>query len=74
MKDMILFELELPWPLPDLKIAVVKSAIMRRWTVFVRWHIREATDGAFYYDYQWWLQLRAWWFPVYFFRGWIQRG
>lgn len=74
MEDKILFKANLPRPLPDLKLAVVKSGRKGRWTVFLRLHTGERADGAYYYEHISLIQIRAWWFPVLFFRGWIRRG
>ena len=72
-QDRELLRLEAPWPLPDIVLAVIKSESKRRWTILFRLKTDEATDGAYYYDFIWWLQLRAWWPPVYFYRGWASR-
>ena len=73
-EDRELFRLEAPWPLPDLLMVVVKSGQRHRWTVLFRLRTAEGTDGAYWADYTWWLQLRCWWPPVAFFRGWMKRG
>lgn len=73
-EDRELFRIDLPWPLPDLVIMVVKSGSKGRWTIFFRLHTGEAKDGAYYFDFTWWLQLRAWWPPLMFYRGWVRRG
>lgn len=73
-KDRILYRIGLPRPLPDLGMAVIKCAKNNRWTIFIRLITREKTDGSYYYFYYWWLQIRAWWPPVYCFRGWIRAG
>ena len=51
----------LPW------IAVVKSGVRKRWTIIFQWVTDETEDRYFVY----WLQFRAWWPPVFFYRGWI---
>jgi len=73
-KDRVLIKFRLPSPLPDLGIAVIKCAKNNRWTIFIQLVTAEATDGAYYYRYHWWLQVRAWCPPVSLFRGWIRAG
>lgn len=72
-QDRELLRLEAPWPLPNIVIAIIKSGSKRRWATFFRLITGEATDGAYYYDFIWLLQIRAWWFPVFFHRGWVRR-
>ncbi len=73
-KDRIALNWHIHWPLPDIGFMLVKSAIRRRWTLIISLSIAEAFDYQSYFDYIWWLQLRAWWPPVYFTRGWLKRG
>lgn len=73
-QDLIALEYHSPWWLPDLTCVVVKSKLRRRWCVILRLSTREAFDGLAYYDYQYWLQLRSWWPPIFATAGWLRRG
>lgn len=54
------------WPVPGM--LVLKSGQMGRWTAIFTWVTDVAPGGCFI----WWLQFRAWWPPVSFFRGWVR--
>lgn len=76
--DRILFRWELPWP--DFVVAAVKSGQKGRWTLFFRLLTEERTlpieDSEWGREFRhiWFLQLRAWWFPVFFYKGWMEMG
>ena len=71
--DRELLRFEAPWPLPDILFAIIKSGEKGRWSLLFRLHAGEATDGAYYYDLTWWLQVRAWWPPIFSSHGWVRR-
>lgn len=57
-------------------VLVLKSGQRGRWTVIFSWitnefsSITDETDDCYFI---YWLQFRAWWPPVFFYRGWVKR-
>jgi len=58
------------WWLPS--IAIVRSGIKRRLSLFIWLHTDLVPYVSHDDTFTWWLQVRAWWPPVYFYRGWVR--
>lgn len=57
------------WWLPS--IAIVKAALREKWTLILWLHsdcVPQWPEATF----TWWLQLRLWWPPIVFYRGWLK--
>ena len=57
------------WWLPS--IAVVKADMRNRWCVVI-WLHTDCIETIPSYTFTWWLQLRPWWPPLMFCRGWME--
>lgn len=68
-EDKVAFRWTPPWGWPGVMLA--KSAKRARWTIFFWFHTDETKQWP-HWTFTWLLQVRLWWSPLFFFRGWIQ--
>lgn len=58
-----------PWGWPGFLL--IRSYINSRWSLLMWFHTDE-TEQWPHYTFTWFLQLRLWWPPIYFYRGWLR--
>lgn len=58
-----------PWGWPGIMLA--KSEKKQRWCVMFWFHTDDSGQWP-HYTFTWYFQLRMWWPPLFFYRGWIK--